>query len=78
LLPSRSTSRGFAISSNHPLIRTVVNASSQAQRQQLWMAKAIQHTGGRWIIGLVGMAVVVCGLVLVMEGLPCKLRSTRK
>jgi hypothetical protein len=25
---------------------TGVNASSQAQRQQLWTAKAMQHTGG--------------------------------
>jgi hypothetical protein len=48
------------------------NAGSQAQRQELWTAKAMQHTGGRWIVGLVGVVIVVCGVVLVMQGLTRK------
>jgi hypothetical protein len=48
------------------------NAGSQAQRQELWTAKAMQHAGGRWIVGLVGVVIVVCGVVLVMQGLTRK------
>ena len=44
------------------------NSGSQAQRQELWTAKAMQHTGGRWIVGLVGVVIVICGVVLVMQG----------
>lgn len=43
-------------------------ASSQAGQQELWTAKAMQHPGGRWAVGIVGAIVVVCGLVLVWEG----------
>ena len=32
----------------------------------------MQHTGGRWIVGLVGLVIVICGVVLVMEGLTRK------
>ena len=35
------------------------NAGSQAQRQELWTAKAMQHAGGRWIVGLVGVVIIV-------------------
>jgi Domain of Unknown Function (DUF1206). len=48
------------------------NAGSQSQRQELWTAKAMQHAGGRWIVGLVGVVIVVCGVVLVLEGLTRK------
>jgi hypothetical protein len=44
-------------------------ASSQAGQQELWTAKAMQHSGGRWAVGIVGAIVVVCGLVLVWEGI---------
>jgi uncharacterized membrane protein len=42
--------------------------SSQAGQQELWTAKAMQHSGGRWAVGIVGAIVVVCGLVLAWEG----------
>ena len=32
----------------------------------------MQHTGGRWIVGIVGAVIVVCGAVLVWEGLAHK------
>ncbi len=44
-------------------------SGSQAGQQEMWTAKAMQHTGGRWIVGLVGAVIVVCGLVLIYEGL---------
>jgi hypothetical protein len=53
-------------------VATGSNSGSQAQRQELWTAKAMQHTGGRWIVGLVGVVIVVCGVVLVAEGLTRK------
>jgi hypothetical protein len=43
--------------------------SSQTQRQQDITAKVMQHTGGRWLVGIVGLIVVVCGLILVTEGI---------
>jgi hypothetical protein len=44
------------------------NSSSQSGQQELWTAKAMQHPSGRWVVGIVGAVVVVCGLVLVWEG----------
>ena len=41
---------------------------SQAGRQQDFTATAMQHSGGRLLVGLVGLAVVACGIVLVVEG----------
>jgi hypothetical protein len=40
----------------------------QAGQQELWTAKALQHPGGRWVVGIVGAIVVICGLVLAWEG----------
>jgi len=43
--------------------------ASQADKQQGYAAEAMSHSGGRWVVGLVGAAVVVVGVVLVIEGL---------
>ena len=32
----------------------------------------MQHTGGRWIVAIVGAIIVVCGAVLVWEGIKHK------
>ena len=42
---------------------------SQSRQQQDFTAKAMQHPGGRWLVGLVGLVIVLIGLVLVGEGL---------
>jgi succinate dehydrogenase/fumarate reductase cytochrome b subunit len=42
---------------------------SQTQKQQDVTAKVLQHAGGRWLIGIAGLIVVICGLVLVSEGI---------
>jgi hypothetical protein len=42
---------------------------SETRQQQDLTAKALQHAGGRWLVGIVGLIVVICGLVLVSEGL---------
>ncbi|HTV98798.1 MAG TPA: DUF1206 domain-containing protein [Streptosporangiaceae bacterium] len=42
---------------------------SQARQQQDATAKAMQHPGGRWLVGIVGLIVVVIGLTLIVEGI---------
>jgi hypothetical protein len=41
---------------------------SQSGRQQDITATAMQHPAGRVLVGVVGLAVVACGIVLVVEG----------
>ena len=42
---------------------------SEARKQQDFTAKAMQHPGGRWLVGIAGLIIVIIGLVLVSEGL---------
>jgi hypothetical protein len=42
---------------------------NQSRQQQDLTAKAMQHSGGRVLVGIVGVIIVICGLVLVSEGL---------
>lgn len=60
----------FAVSAFR--IVTHAQSGSQSGQQELWTAKALQHSGGRWAVGIVGAVVVVCGLVLIWEGLTRK------
>lgn len=41
---------------------------SQSRQQQDMTASAMQHPAGRVVVGLVGGAIVICGIVLVVEG----------
>jgi len=41
---------------------------SQSRQQQDMTATAMQHPAGRWLVGLAGLIIVICGLVLVLEG----------
>jgi uncharacterized protein DUF1206 len=41
---------------------------SQSHQQQDMTATVMRHTEGRWLVGLVGLAVVIAGLILVIEG----------
>jgi hypothetical protein len=41
---------------------------SQSARQQDITATAMQHTAGRVLVGVVGLAIVACGIALVVEG----------
>jgi Domain of Unknown Function (DUF1206) len=49
---------------------TVISGTerSQSRRQQDMTATAMQHSAGRWLVGLAGLIIVICGLVLVVEG----------
>jgi len=42
---------------------------SQSRRQQDLTAKIMHHPGGRWLVGIAGLVIVVVGLALVVEGL---------
>ena len=44
-------------------------AKSQSKRQQDFTATAMQHAGGRVLVGIVGAAVVIAGIVLIVEGI---------
>jgi len=46
--------------------------ASQAEQQRGYAAEVMSHTGGRWVVGLVGLAVVVVGAILVFEGVTRK------
>jgi hypothetical protein len=52
------------------------SGSSQATTQQDASARVMQHTGGRWAVGIVGAVVVIVGLSLVVEGLRRKFLKT--
>jgi len=41
---------------------------SQSRQQQDMTATAMRNTEGRWLVGIVGLAVVIIGLVVVSEG----------
>lgn len=43
--------------------------NTQAGQQRELTARVMQHTGGRWIIGVVGVVIVCVGLALAWEGL---------
>ena len=49
---------------------TVISGTqrSQSRQQQDMTATAMQHAAGRWLVGIVGLIVVVIGLVMVGQG----------
>lgn len=42
---------------------------SQSGQQQDITARAMQHPGGRWLVGIAGLIIVIIGLVLAIEGI---------
>jgi hypothetical protein len=56
-------------------VLTGSSRSGQAQQQAGWTARAMQHTGGRWLVGLIGAVFVVVGVVMVWEGVARKFRD---
>ncbi len=49
----------------------IINGSSgnQVHQQQDMTAKIMRHPGGQWLIGIIGLAIVIAGVVLAIEGL---------
>ena len=50
-------------------------ARSQSGRQQDITASAMQHAGGRVLVGVVGLVIIGCGIALVIEGARKKFRK---
>jgi len=44
-------------------------SSNQTRKQQDLTATVMHHSGGQWLVGLVGLIIVVVGLTLVAEGI---------
>ena len=44
------------------------HASSQSRTQVEWTARVMRHEGGRWLIGVVGVVVLVVGVVIAVRG----------
>jgi hypothetical protein len=53
------------------LTLTVISGTSKSQsgRQQDITATAMHHPAGRWLVGIVGLVIVVCGIALVIGGI---------
>jgi hypothetical protein len=47
---------------------------SQTSQQQSWTARTMQHDGGRWLVGIVGLVVLFVGLGMIVEGITRKFR----
>jgi hypothetical protein len=43
--------------------------ASQTKKQQDLTASVMHHTGGRWLVGIAGLVIVIAGLTLVFEGI---------
>jgi Domain of Unknown Function (DUF1206) len=44
-------------------------AGNESKKQQDFTASVMHHSGGRWLVGIVGLIVVVAGVTLMVEGL---------
>jgi hypothetical protein len=66
----KSLGRAVIYASLSYLTFTVIagKARSQSGRQQDVTASVMQHTGGRVLVGIIGLVIVACGIVLVVEG----------
>lgn len=45
------------------------SGTGQSQQQEGLTARLMRHTGGRWLIGILGVIVLVVGLFLLVEGI---------
>ena len=66
----RSLARGIAYVAMAFTARSLLQGArgTQAGQQGHLAGTVMQHPGGRWIVGIVGLIVVAVGLVLVREG----------
>jgi hypothetical protein len=66
----KSLARAVIYAALSYLTFTVISGTdrSQSRQQQDMTATAMQHPAGRLLVGAVGLAIVACGIVLVVEG----------
>jgi hypothetical protein len=67
----KSLGRAIIYAAFSYLTFTVIHgtAKSQSKRQQDITATAMKHTDGRVLVGIIGAAVVIAGIVLIVEGI---------
>jgi Domain of Unknown Function (DUF1206) len=67
----RSLVRALVYASLGYLTFTVISGagSNQAGQQEDLTATVMRHPGGRWLVGVVGLIVVIAGLALVVHGI---------
>lgn len=67
----RSLARGIVYAGFAYLTFQVISgaSSSQAGRQEDVTATVMHHSGGRWLVGIIGLIVVIAGAALVVEGI---------
>jgi hypothetical protein len=63
----------FAVSAFNLLAHA--HSQSQAGQTELFTAKAMTHSGGRLVVGIIGGVVIVVGLALIVEGLMRKFKK---
>ena len=66
----KSLARAIVYAALCYLTFTVISGTdrSQSRHQQDITATAMQHTGGRVLVGVVGLVIVACGITLVVDG----------
>ncbi len=47
----------------------VGSAGSQKKKQQDLTAQIMHHSGGQWLVGIVGVIIVIAGIALIIEGI---------
>jgi hypothetical protein len=47
-------------------------AGNTSSKQQDFTASLMHHSGGRWLVGIVGLAIVIAGVLLMIEGIRAK------
>ena len=67
----KSVGRGLVYAGFAYLTFQVISGahSSQAGREQDVTASAMRHAGGRWLVGIVGLIVVIAGIALITQGI---------
>jgi hypothetical protein len=63
----------FAVSAFNLLAHA--RSKSQAGQQQQLTTRVMQYSAGRWLVGIVGVVVIVVGLALVVEGVRRKFKK---
>lgn len=67
----KSLARGLVYASFAVLTFKIVTGerANQKAQQQDYTASLMHHTGGRWLVGLIGLVIVIVGAALVIEGI---------